>query len=99
MIDYTDPMPYLRGIIAAAGQRWPIKTGAGSPDFPTPIGLLMASADEIARLRDESKRLREQIASLREGARIRKEGQHDQAEASVPDSATGPGDPERRSDG
>lgn len=52
-IDYRDPIPILRGIIAGVSERWAEQKTVGNPDFKVPLRLLMECADEIARLRDE----------------------------------------------
>lgn len=92
-MNYTDPLAILRGIIVAAADSWPIKMQMGKVDFPVPIGLLMASADEIARLRDETERLRREVALLRAGGTIPPEADDEQADTTIPHPSAGPGDP------
>ena len=57
-----DPLPVLRGIIAAASQR--PNYGIGNPDFPVPVSLLVAAADAIAVARDERDAARKALADI-----------------------------------
>jgi hypothetical protein len=92
-MNYDDPIPILRGIIAAATEMYPVRAGIGRTDFAVPIRLLMSCADEIARLRDQVDRLNSEVALLRAGGTMSTEGRDEQAEATVPNPSAGARDP------
>lgn len=87
VLDEMDTLAVLRGIIAAAEDRFTFDLR--NSDIAVPVGLLMRAADEIARSRDK----------LPTADTIPAEGRHDAESAAEPhetDTARGAGDPQTR---